>query len=84
MTTTMAVPGWDCAPSGNKMSAAAQSSLLDYLAGYVPGFNLTLPQGSKALQCVQQYVSDSRVFGLGYGPGRGGDCCCGCWERLMS
>jgi hypothetical protein len=65
MTTTLAAPGWDCPASGKGLSAAAQASLLAYLAGYVPGFNLTLPQGSKALQCVQQYVSHGCVSGLG-------------------
>lgn len=44
------------------MTAAAQSSFVEYLAGYIPGFKLTLTQGGKALQCVQEYVSASRTY----------------------
>jgi len=57
MTTGFGSPGRDCAPNGKGMSADAQSSLLQYLAPFMPGFKLTLPQGARALQCVQQYVS---------------------------
>lgn len=57
MTTGLGSPGRDCPPNGKGMSADAQSSLLQYLAPFMPGFKLTLPQGARALQCVQQFVS---------------------------
>lgn len=42
------------------MSADAQSSFLQYLSGFVPGFKLSLPQAKKGLQCIQEYVSAGR------------------------
>lgn len=57
MTASLASPGVDCPPSGKKLSAAAQTSLLASLAAYMPGFRLSLPQAKQNLQCVQQYVS---------------------------
>lgn len=57
MTTVLAAPGNDCPTAGRKLSVTAQSSLLDFLGGYMPGFALTLPQAKKTLQCVQQWVS---------------------------
>lgn len=61
MTATLASPGLDCPKAGKPMSADAISSFVTYLSGYMPGFSITLKKANKPLQCVQQYVSDTRV-----------------------
>lgn len=58
MLTTLASAGRDCPSPGRRMSAEGVQSLVDYLAGFLPGFTLTVVQGKKAtLQCIQEFVS---------------------------
>lgn len=76
MLTTLATPGRDCPTGGKRLTAEGQSSLVAYLGGFLPGFKLTVVQGSKApLQCIQEYVSVhcmEWVFWQGAAVGLGG------------
>jgi hypothetical protein len=58
MLTTLASAGRDCPSPGRRMSAEGVQSLVDYMAGFLSGFTLTVVQGKKStLQCIQEFVS---------------------------